>query len=230
MLRALRGGYALAWARLRPRALAMAALFGTALVLMVGLVERRAGPIGAVDRCLSGTFGVVLPIVTFGIVLEGSARTNLAESVWSLARHGVSRRAVALGAILAMTMASAAFAALFAILSIVFAGGVQAPLGLVLADALTSARIGVLASTAYVGWFAVFATFGRRGQGRVVPLLLDYALRGSALSLAVLFPRAHALNLLGGRAPLSMSQEASAAFLAVTAVTLDLIAAARCGR
>jgi hypothetical protein len=215
-------------ARLRPRPVAWAALFGSALVLVVAFVERNAGPMGAVDRCLTGTFGVVIPLVTFVVVFEASARTNLAESVWTLARHGLSRRALALGELLAMTLTSAALAALLAILAVVLAGGQKLPA--VLGDALTSAWIGALTSAAYVGWLAAFATIGRRGEGRVVPLLVEYAMSGSTLMFAAVFPRVHAVNLLGGPAPLSLPQGASAGFLAVAAVLLDLIAAVRCGR
>jgi hypothetical protein len=227
-IRALRAGFSLGWKRLPPRTLGLTAVFGAALAVMVGAVERRAGSLGAVDRSLTGTFGLVIPLVTFTVVFRGSGQTNLGDGLWTLARYGLSRRVLAMGTVVTLTLASSSLAALFGILAVVSAGGHS--LAELSGDALTSAWIGALTSAAYVGWFATFATFGRRGGARIVPLLADYATSGSTFAFAAVFPRMHAVNLLGGPSPMSASQSSSAIFLAASAVTLDLIASARCGR
>ena len=90
---------------------------------------------------------MVVPLVSFAIVLRASARTNLGNYLWTLARFGLPRRALALGAIAAMTVASGTLSAVFGALAVLSTGG--HPLAELSADALTSASIGALTSAAY---------------------------------------------------------------------------------
>jgi hypothetical protein len=223
---ALAIGFSLGLTRILRRPAALSALLGGALVVVSGLIERRAGSAGAVDRALGATFNVVVPLVTFGVCAEASGRQNLREGVWPAARYGLARRDVALGAIGAAGVASAALSALFAALAVIVAHAAGNPP--LIGDLVTSGWIAALTAAAYTGWFSLGATFGRRGGWRWVPLGLDFAL-GAVTGLAAAFlPRAHAASLLGGPGPLGMPQSSSSLVLAASAMALSGAAAARC--
>jgi hypothetical protein len=223
---ALALGFALGRARLLRRPSALSVLLGAALVVVAALVERRVGSAGAVDRTLTSTFNLVVPLVTFGLAAEVSGRGNLRESLWAVARHGVARRDVALGAIAAGLVASAALGAGFAVLAVLGAHADGNPS--LLRDALTSAWVGALAASAYTAWFCAGATFGRRGAGRWVPLVADFAIGSLTGVLGAILPRAHAASLLGGVAPLGLPQASSTLVLATSALVLSAFAALRC--
>ena len=219
-------GIAMGRERVLARSTALSALLGAALVVVSGLIERRVGSAGAVDRALAGTFNVVVPLVSFGVAAQASGRGNLRDAAWAAARFGVARRDVALGAILVALAASAALGAAFAVLAVAVA---HAPGNPPLAhDAVTSAWIAALTAAAYTGWFSAGATFGKRGGGRWVPLLADFVLGGSTGLVGAILPRANATSLLGGAAPLGMAQASSSIILVVSAVVLTGVAALRC--
>ncbi|HVY47084.1 MAG TPA: hypothetical protein VHB21_14450, partial [Minicystis sp.] len=67
------------------------------------------------------------------------------------------------------------------------------------------------------------------GGGRWVPLVADYALGASTGLLGAVLPRGNALNLLGGAAPLGLSQPTSSLLLALMTVVLVVAAALRSG-
>jgi hypothetical protein len=223
---ALAIGFAMGRARILRRPTALAALLGAVLVVVSALIERRMGSAGAVDRALAGTFNVVVPLLTFGIAGEVSARGNLRDTVWSAARYGVARRDVALGAVGAAAAASALLAGLLAALAVLVAhADGNPPLG---RDVFTSGWIAALTALAYTGWFALGATFGRRGGGRWAPLLADFVLGSAGIAGAAL-PRANAASLLGGAAPLGMAQASSSLVLLASALLLTGLCALRCG-
>jgi hypothetical protein len=219
-------GFATGRARVMRRPTAVSALLGVALVVVSAAIERRVSSAGAVDRVLAGTFNLVVPLISFGVAVEVSARGNLRDAVWSAARFGVARRDVALGTIGAAVAAAAALGAGFAALAVSSAHAPgNAPL---VSDLFTSAWIAALTAAAYTGWFTLGATFGRRGGGRWIPLVLDFVLGGSTGLAGAILPRAHAVSLLGGVAPLGLPQTSSSVALAVSAVVLATVAALRC--
>jgi hypothetical protein len=219
-------GFAMGWARIRRRGTLVSAVLGAALVVTAGIIERRVSSAGAVDRALAATFNLVVPLVSFAIAAEASGRGNLRDGVWPAARYGVARRDVALGTMGAALVAAAALGAAFGALAVLVAHGAGNPaLG---GDALTSAWIAALTAAAYTGWFALGATFGRRGGGRWAPLVVDFVIGGSTGVAGAILPRAHAANLLGGPAPLGLPQASSSALLAASAVVLTGLAALRC--
>ena len=219
-------GFAVGRERVLRRPTAVSAVVGAALVVVAGLIERRVGVAGAVDRTLVATFNVVIPLVSFGVAAQVSARSNLRQSLWSLARYGVARGDAALGALGAALAVSAVLAAAFAVLAVGLAHGAGNPP--LVHDMLTSGWIAALTGAAYTGWFAAGATFGRHGGGRWLPLLLDFTVGGSAGLAGAVFPRANAASLLGGAAPLGLPQASSSALLAASAVALTALAAIRC--
>jgi hypothetical protein len=218
-------GFAMGRERVLRRPTAVSAVVGAALVVVAGLIERRVGSAGAVDRTLVATFNVVIPLVSFGVAAQVSARGNLRESLWNLARYGVARGDAALGALGAALATSAALAAAFAVLAVGLAHGAGSPP--ILHDMLTSGWIAALTAAAYTGWFAAGATFGRHGGWRWLPLALDFTLGGSAGIAGAVLPRANAASLLG-TAPLGMPQTSSSAILAASAAALIALAAVRC--
>ena len=225
LLHGARVGLALSARRLlRRRALAALGL-GAALVLTSALIEVSVTSAAAVDRALTATFRLVIPLVTFALAAEASDRDHLRDAAWPAARFGLGRGAVALGLTAASLLATAAAGALLAVIAVIAAHTPAAPP--LARDALTSAWIGALAGAAYGGWYALGGTFLRRGQGRLAPLLADLFLGGSTGLLGALLPRGNALNLIGGPAPLHLAQPSSAWILAATALALALAAALR---
>ena len=219
---AIRLGAVAARARIFRRPTALAALLGVALIAVGTVIERRLGSTGASFRVLGGTFRLIIPLVTFGVAAAATGHDRLREAVWPLARYGAARRHIALGTILCAMAASAALAALFAALSVVLAHSPTEPP--LLRDAFQCAWIGALTAAAYAAWFCLGAVFWKRGRGRWIPLLLDVLLGASTGLFGALFPRGNAQNLLGGAAALHLSQPASSAVLALSALGLTLIA------
>lgn len=225
-LAAIRLGAAAARARIVRRPTALAAILGLALIVVSTVIERGLGSAGAAFRVLGYTFRLIIPLATFGVAAAATGHDRLREAVWPLARYGASRREIALGTILAAMAASAALAALFAVVSVGLAHSPSEPP--LLRDAFQSAWIGALTAAAYAAWFCLGAVFWKRGRGRWIPLLLDLLLGASTGLLGAVFPRGHAQNLLGGAAALHLSQPASSGVLALTAVVLTLIASLLC--
>ena len=74
---------------------------------------------------------------------------------------------------------------------------------------------------------ASLSSYGKRGGGRIVALLADLILGPLAGTAAVVFPRAHALNLLGATPVLELPQIASTAVLLAMAAVFATLAALR---
>ena len=226
---ALAAGFSMGASRLRARPAWLAALLGLALAVAAALVERSVTSVGAVDRALEATFGLVIPLCAFAAVSAATASERLRDAVWPLARYGGSARHLALGVCLAATLAASVVGATLAAVVVVASTGAGAGLGPVLADAGVSAWIGAITGAAYVGWFSLGAAFGRRGAVRWLPLVLDFTLGGSGGVLGAILPRGHVHALLGGATPLALPRSACTATLAVEAIVLLVIASARTG-
>ena len=221
----VRVGLALAARRLLGRRALAAVGLGAALTLTSAAIEVAVTSAGAVDRTLTATFRLIIPLVAFALAAGALDRDHLRDAAWPAARFGLPRAPVALGLCAAAAIAAATAGALLAALAAIAAHTAAAPP--LLRDALLSGWIGALAGAAYAGWFSLGATFLRRGRGRLVPLAADLLLGGSTGALGALLPRGNAVNLIGGSAPLGLSQAASAGILFVTALALLLAAALR---
>ncbi|MEO7331304.1 MAG: hypothetical protein ABI193_22200 [Minicystis sp.] len=222
----LRAGAILARDRLLRRPTALTVLLGAALVLVGAMIEVRVGSAGAVDRALAGTFRLVIPLVCFALAAEAGGRGNLREGLWPLARYGLNRRDLALGVLLVTLAASALVAALFAATSVLLAHAPSSPPLFI--DTFQSAWIGALTGLAAAAWLGLAGTFGKRGWARFLPVLADFLLGGSTSFVAALFPHAHAVNLLGGTAPLHLSQPQSSAILLLMTLVLSALTVLRC--
>ena len=90
--------------------------------------------------------------------------------------------------------------------------------------------MGLLGGTAYASFYALGATFGRRGGGRIAVLILDFLAAGAEGVFALATPRAHVANLLGGAAVMGWPERASAVALVGMAVVFGAAATYRAGR
>ena len=211
-----------------PRTL-VAAAGALALAALIALSEKRAALFGAASRALEGElFGLILPIALVLASRRALAPTRLDAAATPLARFGPSRRAVAFGLVAASMIGAAVFAASAAAATAVLAHDPTAPaLG---RDALSCAWIGALGAAAYAALFAFGATFGSAGGGRWWALAADFVLGSSSGMGALVVPRAHLQNLLGGEPPLLLTQSASTASLAGMALLFTVLALLRCPR
>jgi hypothetical protein len=191
------------WAPVGALVLGLAVLF----VVLAGAVERHASRAAAADHTLTGAvFGFVLPLIAFATLERATLRQRLDTATNPLARHGISRRRLALGLLAASAFCLAVAGCLLAAIGVLAARGGEPGWA---RDLLTSAWIGALAGAAYAAWFLLASTFGRRGGGRPAALALDWVLGSTSSFVAAPWPRGHVRNLLGAAPVLDMSQRAA---------------------
>jgi hypothetical protein len=184
------------------------------IVLALGgaYVAERHGAAHAADHVLLGAYGAIaLPLLVYGVVTATLGGDGLASSGRALIAFGAAPAAVTSASVVVAALASALLAGLLAgIVAAIAHTSLDPPLA---SDMLTSAWIGALGGAAYAAYFMLGSSFGARGAGRAVFLVLDWILGSGEGGLAVFFPRAHVRNLLGGEAPLELAQPASVGLL-----------------
>jgi hypothetical protein len=187
----------------------------------------RGSPHGA-DHVLIGAFAsFILPLLAYAIVGAALGRRSLAASGAPLVAFGAGpARVAAVSVSVAIVAAALAGALVAASIALLAHGAADPPLG---RDAAASAYAGSLGGAAYAAWFALGATFGKGGGGRVALLLVDWIL-GGADSLSLVCPRGHVRNLLGGAAPMDLSERASAVALVALGLACALAAVVRAAR
>ena len=200
-----------------------------ALALALAVLARSEGAPNGADHVLVGAFGaLVVPLLAYtlvgGALGGGSLRVSIAPAV---AFGAPPARGAAVTVGLAMLLAAVACATLGAVVAVVAHGVDDPPAS---RDALVSAYAGGLGGAAYAALFAAGASLGRRGGGRAVLLVLDWILGSNDSAVALLAPRAHLRNLLGGSPPWGMSERGSAVALLVFAILLAAIAVRRVRR
>jgi hypothetical protein len=195
--------------------------------LTVALVERVAAPLTAPDRTVSAVVGVVVPLLSFGLLALATGRTRLAEASWPIARFGAPRGQVALGLVATAMIASALWSAVCVSLAVWLAyGGIAGTAQ----DVLTSSWIAALGAASYCGWFALGGCWLRRGRGRWIVLVADLVLGAGSGLAAAIWPRAHLHSLVGGEAVLGLAQAPSSVALLAMALATALSAAIVVGR
>jgi hypothetical protein len=194
-----------------PRWLLVIAAWCAAAVAFA-LVAHSGGAAHGADHALVDAYGaLVLPLLAYAVVGAMLDARSLAASGAPLVAFGAPPARVA-AVTLGVAAAAAALmgASVAAVVAVVAHGGSAPPPG---RDALVSAYAGALGGAAYAAWFALGASFGRRGGGRAVLLVVDWVLGASGGAAALATPRAHVRNLLGGAPPLGWSERASAVAL-----------------
>lgn len=205
-------------ARTRRTWLAIAVWFP--LAVTIGLLARAQGIVHSADHVLVEVIGaVILPLLVYllvGAILGAGSVAAFAKPFVALGARPVwvTLALVGVGAI-ACSVCGAALAAAVAAL----AHGPGDPPRV--HDALTSAYVGGLGGAAYACWFTYGATFGRRGAGRPIALVVDWLVGAQGGFFALFTPRAHLRNLLGGAPPSQLSERASSiALFAIAAACL----------
>jgi len=207
----------------RPAPWVLAAL-GAVLIVGLGLVERAQEPVHAADRTLLGaTFGFVAPLWCYVAFEAVHRRDRTATLTFPVARHGRSRRAVALGLLGALGLVCATVGGGLGLLAVASARS-PAAAGFA-ADLYASLWGGAAIGAAYAGLLAVGSLFGRRG--RLLALAADWVLGSGAGFMAVPFPRANARDLLGGEPVVGLPQLAALACLFALSLAGPLLASVR---
>jgi hypothetical protein len=152
----------------------------------------------------------------------------VARAVRPLVSFGASPFAAAFAAVVVASVASAVFgAALGAAVACVAHGAADPPLA---HDVVTSAWIGALGGAAYAALFVFGSSFGKRGGGRAVALVVDFLIGSGVGAAAFVTPRGQVRSLLGGRAPLDLSQRDGVLTLAVLVIVFAGFAVLRARR
>jgi hypothetical protein len=222
----LRAGIALALGPVRRRRTLGIVFASVAMALLGAVLMRRAGVSGALERSLGASFGWVVPLASFVVANATLGQRNLREGVWGAARFGHSRAFVGVGrasVALALSAAIGSLAGLAAVLGVLPHPGVA-----LLAELYTVGWIGALVGASYGAWFAFASSFGRRAQGRMIFLVLDFVV-GAWGPFGLVFPRGLGHDLLALEAPLALPQRAASALLLVGVLVLLAGVAQRTG-
>jgi hypothetical protein len=204
----------------------LALLLGLALAALAAYLERRTGGSGAVDRALTrDSFGLLLPLVGYGTYERATLGGRLDATARIVSRHGARGREAWLGAALTPTALLTVLGMSFAVVTVLFARGASDPA--LLRDLWQSAWIGALGGAGYSAWLALGSDLGRAGSGRKWILLGDLLLGSTTGSLALLWPRAHIRNLLGGQPALELAQGTALAALLLSTLFAALVALRR---
>ncbi|MGO8998865.1 MAG: hypothetical protein ACLQVI_36535 [Polyangiaceae bacterium] len=210
-----------------PRAWIPVAAWG--VLAIVSAVALRGSGSGATTSALESIFGgLALPFLSFAIVGAVLGGDGLARSTRPFVAFGAPPASVALATTAVAVAASALLSgALGAAVVALAHGASDPPLG---RDMLTSAWVAGLGGAAYASLFSFGASFGRRGGGRAVALMVDWVLGSGTGGAALVTPRAHVRSLLGGDPVERLSGHASALVLVALVALFAALAAARTRR
>lgn len=199
-----------------------------ALAVGAALLTRREGASHGADRVLLGAYaGLALPLLTYSVVGTVVGGRSLPASIAPLVGFGASpTRATLVSIGVCAATCVLLGAALAATVALIAHGVADPPRG---HDAATSAYAGALGGGAYAAWFSLGAVLGRRGGGRATLLVLDWVIGTGQGATALLSPRSHVRNLLGGSPPMDLAGRLSATILVVLAIACALVAARRAG-
>jgi hypothetical protein len=201
---------------------------GAWTVLAVGfaVAARSQDASHGADHTLVGAFGaLVVPLLCYAMAGGAlGAKSLSAAGAPAVAFGATPPRAAAVTVAVVVAASAAACAVLGAAVAIVAHGSADPPFA---RDAITSAYAGALGGAAYASLFALGSTFGRRGGGRTIALVADWLLGANATAVALVTPRAHLRNLLGGTPPAAIGERASAVVLVLLVVLLATLAVRR---
>jgi hypothetical protein len=197
-----------------------------ALALVLAEVTRRSGAAHGADHVLVDTYGaLVVPLLAYALVGAAVASQSLRASTAPLVTFGAAPVRAAAAAIAVTAVLSALSCAILGVAVALIAHGSADPPRV--HDALASAYAGALGGGAYASYFALGASFGKKGGGRSLFLVADWILGATTGAGALATPRAHLRSLLGGAPPLDLSERVSAMALVGLAVVYALVATRR---
>lgn len=198
----------------------------------LGLVSARLalqtlGP-HAADRAASTFGGAILPLVVLSVSSGALGGAELRKSIAPFVAFGARPLRVLSGLLFVACTASMLVAAAVAFGTALLA---HDPQGLPLARELSAfSTAAALGAAVYAPLFVFGASFGPRGAGSFALLAVDFFLGEGTGAGALLVPRAHVRNLLGGAPPLDLPQLASAGVLLVLGLFYVGLCAARSRR
>jgi hypothetical protein len=199
------------------------------LALGFALAARSRGAFHGADHVLLDAYAaLILPLTVYTLVGAVLGARSLAASIAPVVVFGASPVRAALTTLAVALAASIAVSAMTAATLAWVAHGAGDPPAP--GDAMVSAYAGALGGAAYGAWFMLGASFGARGGARALLLVVDWILGLGRGVTALVTPRAHLRNLLGGAAPMDWSGRASAAALVVITVVCVSIAVRRAAR
>jgi hypothetical protein len=200
-----------------------------AVATAVAIAARRDGWLHGADRVLIGPYGsLILPLLAYTVVGAVLGSKAFATSVAPLVALGAAPARATFAAVSVAVLACALLGAVLGVTVALVAHGAGDPSPL--RDAAASAYAAGLGGAAYAAWFSWGAAMVRGGVGRAGLLVFDWVVGAGDGATALLAPRAHVRNLLGGVAPLDLAQSTSAAALVVIIVGCALLAGRRARR
>jgi hypothetical protein len=203
--------------------------FWVAIAIGPAFLARRNAVGHGADHALLGLYAAIaLPFLAYSVLSGVLGSDGLRRSVLALANFGASPVQVAFSTVTVAVIASGILGgALGSAVDAIGHGQLDPPLPL---DALHAFSAGALGGAAYAALFALGASFGARGLGRSVLLVLDWVVGNGSDASALFTPRAHIRSLLGGAAPLDASGRASYAALALMVIVFTALACRRAAR
>jgi len=200
-----------------------------AVALVPAFLARRASAGHGADHALLGMYSVIaLPFLANAVLSGVLGREGLGRSGLVLANFGAGPARVAIFSVAVAVLASGLLGGgLGALVDALAHGPLDPPLA---ADLPRTFAGGALGGAAYAAFFAYGASFGARGFGRSLFLVLDWILGAGNSASALLTPRGHVRALLGGAAPFDVPGRVSFAALVLMGAGFALLATARASR
>jgi len=190
-----------------------------ALAVVAACVENNFSAKAGADRALLGTFGTVaLPLLVYAVVGATLSGDGLHKAVKPMIAFGALPWRAVVSTVLSAMLVSALLSGILAGAVTLIAGSSRGA-----ADAATSTWVAALAGASYAAWFSMGASFGARGSGRPVLLVVDYLFGAASGTSALITPRGNLRSLLGGPAPHDVSQRVNSTLLVVIALLCVLV-------
>jgi peptidoglycan/LPS O-acetylase OafA/YrhL len=208
-------------------------LWGAVVVLalvLVGyaLLEKRDLGGHGLDRALDFGASFVLPALVYGVAAAVMGDARLQRSGAALVSLGAPRGRVALATVLVTVGAAALVSGALGAVVVVVAHGPKDPPALT--DALHTFAFTSLGGAAYAAYLAFFCCIVGGAWGRGLALFVDWSLGDGDGMGALLFPRGHLKNVLGGEGPEGVLPWESLLALSAIVVVYGLLAVERARR
>ncbi len=203
------------------------ALGWSLVVLAASWRAQRHGAVHAAAQALDVYATIAVPLLVYALV-DVVAPGGLAGSGRALVRLGASPRRVALTTVLVSMVASAFLCGALGAAAVASGHGSADPP--IAQDALQTLAFGALGGAAYAAYFMLGSAAVARAWGRGALLVLDWLLGSDDGLGALLTPRAHLRNVLGGTAPFDALPWESLVGLGLLAVVCGALAVRRAGR
>ncbi len=212
----------------RSRLAWLAASGCSGLVFASVLYQRRHESVHGADRALDLYATGAVPLLVYMVVAAALGHDGLARLGRSLVRLGAPSARMAWMTVLVIMLASGLICGVLGASTVAWAHGSGDPP--IARDALETLAFGALAGAAYAAYFLVGAAWVASFWGRALLLVVDWMLGSTDGVGALLTPRAHLRNLLGGEAPFDVPPWQSLVmlgFLTVVFATWSVRRAAR---